>query len=929
MNRNEDEGAGMVSKVSIGARNLGEEAVRKTLPTFDLLLKQIEQIRSSSLHVGNDNGIQTPPNNTIGIFGKRGTGKTSVLYTLINKLIPAEHNKQKHFRFHNHNLGIIEPDQFGDNTKIMGSIVGLLKKAAEKQIMLIKDTGSHRRSIDAFEPYFNKGIFIPGNPLQQQLNDLIEYHLYTESEYRNLLVHTYDDLATHIKKSSHLLTPDIEFKEKLHGLITCLVKNQRILLQTSQDNKIKIEPLFFIFIDDIDLKMTRSRELLEAVLQYANHPNVVTVLSGDYEILKESVMLDLIRDEQLHFSNLRPISKLNDKETIMDRKKNLAHEYIKKMIPPARRHQLLYWNNNTIPGFSFDNETLMDQLLKMFGESSLFSHRSVGEEKLQPITISYTLFDRTPRGIVNVYYHINEINQQFPLEMDEHRNINNPEWFNIVKALIDTIILSSTRLVVEQEFILEHFIRWGNNSSNSYIDYAALNYVIDEVNQNEKSTHQENLDLLLSLVLIGDIAKSLLINMKVDQNKCHEIQNHLFDSLLKSKDTKTKLGNIAESIIKHITFRNSLFFVDQASEHTEWLSYKKSEGNVHSESQEIQERWMFMLIATLLEKDKEPQLLVRLYLQLYQQNRNEKKLDYSRGILDFLSERSSRTELYDYYSNLYAYPQQDWSELIFSWVRNTTHFNELFVNMLIQLNSLDDHSFDSYVKEIGSEPEGVSATAEASRLKKILTNIQNQSKTQELSLTPNQNAAILRRIKKFYEDLLSRIRDDHQGLFEVEWKSSDSVNQAMDVFLNGTDGMKTKYKEVKELIKNKKVQNKYEAYADYIERRHKVSNLANNYRVWFGRKEADNLIKVLREQSFLAPKNFYAVELHVLRLLKPYLLQVNENIIQDQEYEAAKVQMRQNLSSAFEEAMSITSSELNALDMELWEDEDSEERENA
>ena len=123
-----------------------------------------------------------------------------------------------------------------------------------------------------------------------------------------------------ISKILPLVNPDIEFKERLHGLITCLVKNQRILLQTSQDNE-KVEPLFF-FIDDIDLKMTRSRELLEAVLQYSNHPNVVTVLSGDYEILQESVMLALIRDEQLHFSNLRPISKLNDKETIMDRKKN-------------------------------------------------------------------------------------------------------------------------------------------------------------------------------------------------------------------------------------------------------------------------------------------------------------------------------------------------------------------------------------------------------------------------------------------------------------------------------------------------------------------------------------------------------------------------------------------------------------------------------
>jgi GTPase SAR1 family protein len=373
---NEDKSTIIKSEVFIGARDLGQE-VYKILPTFDLVIKQIEQIRAGIKNTNRDKSQSVPAfyykkdvNNTIGIFGARGTGKTSVLYTLINKL---NHQVSKTFPFlihHNIMLQIIEPDHFGDNTSIMGSIVGLLKKAVEQQLEQIQKVSLQTwGEMESFKDYLSKGIYKSNNPLQNSLNEVIEYHMYTASEYRKLLIHTYDDLATHIKKSARLLTPDIEFKEKLHKLISCLVANQCALLQLQTD-EVTLEPLVFLFVDDIDLKMTRSRELVEAILQYANHPNIVTVLSGDYDILHESIMLALIQDEQLHKSNLSVHFKVNAKESIKDRKQYLAHEYIKKIIPPARRHQLLQWNENTIPNFSFDNQTLMHQLNKLLGNKS-------------------------------------------------------------------------------------------------------------------------------------------------------------------------------------------------------------------------------------------------------------------------------------------------------------------------------------------------------------------------------------------------------------------------------------------------------------------------------------------------------------------------------------------------------------------------------
>src|SRR3546814_6504910 len=60
---------------------------------------------------------------------------------------------------------------------------------------------------------------------------------------------------------------------------------------------------------------------------------------------------------------LTPYTRLNNKsdsvpdnKTILERKRELSHEYLKKIIPPARRHQLVNWNLETIPQFAFGKE---------------------------------------------------------------------------------------------------------------------------------------------------------------------------------------------------------------------------------------------------------------------------------------------------------------------------------------------------------------------------------------------------------------------------------------------------------------------------------------------------------------------------------------------------------------------------------------------
>jgi len=72
--------------IFIGARPLSKEEVKSIVPTYDALCDRIEDIRREAKNV-DKKYITTNKkyNNTLALFGNRGTGKTSTMYTLIEK----------------------------------------------------------------------------------------------------------------------------------------------------------------------------------------------------------------------------------------------------------------------------------------------------------------------------------------------------------------------------------------------------------------------------------------------------------------------------------------------------------------------------------------------------------------------------------------------------------------------------------------------------------------------------------------------------------------------------------------------------------------------------------------------------------------------------------------------------------------------------
>ena len=103
-------------------------------------------------------------------------------------------------------------------------------------------------------------------------------------------------------------------------------------------------------------------------------------------------------------------------------------------------------------------------------------------------TRATVLSDKTPRGLVNVYYHVHQINLMKQEETFKSMNVKeqNEKLFKSVKSLIDTI-LSSSVLVERQRHFLENILLWGSTAENTQINYAKLESDINH-NTNNNAT---------------------------------------------------------------------------------------------------------------------------------------------------------------------------------------------------------------------------------------------------------------------------------------------------------------------------------------------------------------------------------------------------------------------------------------------------------
>lgn len=476
----------------IGARVLTDNECNLILPSYEKIFGQVESIRkeavtlqqeSDSLISKTDMELDQKTNN-IGILGCRGSGKTSLLKTVRKKIL--ETNEESN----DVALPIIIPENMSSNSTLMASILGMFSTIVEKRNKQNKERQSK-------ELYICNGE----NVLVKKYNEVIKQYTYIQKDYRNILLNQFTSENDYVKQSAKVFNSDTEFIRKFNIFID-------ELLGTEGKKK---EALLFIFIDDIDLSTYRCLDVVKTLLSYLSNFRIVTFISGDLETFEEALTLEFLRLEKALDKSLYDNSYLGDaSKKLLDRKRILSYEYLKKIIPPVFRHSIKQWMLPERGNYTTDSkestalgELLSSVLEKYIGKSyfrCVKHHFTDQEETLisHHTVYTYYLFDNTSRGLNNVY------NVLF--EIKERMNADGGIDLSDRKLLLETIVASNPVYNGMRERIFGEIIIWGITEEDSRIEFENARLIVDSLCKEPNAKKEE----VFSLFILLDFAYRLL-----------------------------------------------------------------------------------------------------------------------------------------------------------------------------------------------------------------------------------------------------------------------------------------------------------------------------------------------------------------------------------------------------------------------------------
>lgn len=440
------------SRNKIGARRLTTQEVKLILPTYEQIAKQIEQFREEKRE---NRQTENQKTNNIGIIGARGAGKTSVLKTIRAELEEKQKKGEQSEAGQDIILPIIVPENMSESSTLMATILGMLKAPVRARAEQMKGNRANSKHGDC----------IGESKLEKDYNEVVKQYTFIQKEYRDILIHEYTTENDYVKSSAKVFNSDAEFITKFNQLIDTLLNGG-----AEQKNA-----LLFLFIDDIDLSTHRCADVVRTLLSYLSNQNIVTLLSGDLTTFEEALTLDFLRQEDVLDKDMIGQSMLiggsgltSETRTILESKKQLAYEYLKKILPPVYRHNIKEWSLDEKGNYCIldtdeekpEGKTLSYLLLTALRgwiDPAFFRYIRLeheGEdrqtEKQEGIPYTYHLFDNTSRGLNNIYNLLREIAKKRENEPEKSKEeAKEPalrekkgRFLEEKKQLLDTIISS-------------------------------------------------------------------------------------------------------------------------------------------------------------------------------------------------------------------------------------------------------------------------------------------------------------------------------------------------------------------------------------------------------------------------------------------------------------------------------------------------------
>lgn len=471
------------NSVGIGAKELGEKQREKILPGYNNIEKQINEMRDYAkiLRVNKEEKPKDKEeiyesvnvNNVFSILGKRGAGKSSILYT-IRKDIKSTNS-----------ISMIPTDL--EERDLMGWILASFNEEVGKL--------SERQAVEDNKEQVKTSGFgscrkeARNTAIYEKYNKVLEQYNFTKQDYSEILRNTFSGLKEYVAKSKKVLDPKSELKRSFFEFIDELVNLKSII---NQDDE---EPMIFIFLDDIDLAKDKCREILKVIIRYLCHPNIIVFVSGDYEMFETEQFMSNLKSSNLLGLIVAPRENNIMGEKLIVDNENLARDTLKKIMPPVYRYKLkplsplerleFYYSEN-------NKKTLKD----LFRDKFKKIEDDEDSKELEIINAYGLMFDEMPRGIMNVYYSLNSLEDG----ITEKLKNNDEEAINEFRFFTKTIVRASS-ILSKYEDIIDKCIQINNPFSETFFNHERLMKEIDGVNrlteENKSNMDKQQLDTII------------------------------------------------------------------------------------------------------------------------------------------------------------------------------------------------------------------------------------------------------------------------------------------------------------------------------------------------------------------------------------------------------------------------------------------------
>ena len=390
----------------VGIKLMDEGQLINVFPNYQNLLKKIE------IHREAISGLEVCPkkhyqynlmyDNVFSILGKRGTGKTSAVFT-IQKML--EEDKRHPYDIV---LPIIIPEVIPKECSALGWLLAIVREEIEKTENQVNNT----QKDDFFKNCRHE------SSLLHKVDELTEL-CFSEKYNPSREASFYKVLGNAAKQAQNYYSFSRQITELWDQWIDTIKKN----------NRVEEPPLIYFIFDDVDLAPEKVEELLSIIIKYLSHPNVIVITTADEELFLETIENNLdqsigrlpkewrnyLNENSARTGTMMPWTVKNEpmKEN-QDLITRTARMYMGKVMPTSTRYYLqMFRTAEQKQFFRLDeNENLyqaicklMDELIDSIGKSNKNFMKPNGKS----VNFYLHFMGNTSRQIANAFYGIREL----------------------------------------------------------------------------------------------------------------------------------------------------------------------------------------------------------------------------------------------------------------------------------------------------------------------------------------------------------------------------------------------------------------------------------------------------------------------------------------------------------------------------------------